>query len=393
MARISKRAVETSGRLAALGALTKELGDWRPAATVIRRIEAVPTIFPKYDEVVGIGGNPVGRIILVHGPSGDGKSGFCLGLGRSYLERGHIFALADAERTASLEWLKVFANDVVEHPGFIALPVDTYEQVRAQVRLLCDKVAAQRDKGNLPADTTGLIVVDSIRKLVPEQMWKNLTKELGKPDGDDKPKRFRGGSKKAGLDGFGGRGGQIKAAMNAMWVDELIPLLANTRMSIAIIAREHEEEAEGFFSQSTIKVGGGDALNYDASLRVRVVRDYEYLGEGPERKMIGEKHTLEIRKTKMGTKKAAIPRAYFHTSNGAISPVGFDMVADIFEMGRERGLITTSGSFYKFDGATLAAGKHQAMTKLRGSDELRAALEREVRKSRAADLETGELTT
>lgn len=372
---ITQAVTVTRDRMAALSELTADLGGWKPALDVIRRIEAVPTIFPKYDQIVGIGGNPVGRIMLVHGPSNEGKSGFCLGLGCSYLARNHIFALADAERTASVEWLQAFASEYIRSPGFIALPVNTYEQVRAEVRRLCDTVAEKRASGKLPIDTTGLIVVDSIRKLVPEEMWRKLTKELA--DGGAKKGGRRGA--KVGLDGFGGRGAQIKAAMNAMWVDELIPLLANTRMTIAIIAREHEEELNDFFGNTRIKVGGGDALNYDASLRVRVLRDYVYTGEGPGKQLVGEKHILEIMKTKLGTKVEAIPRAYFHTSNGALSPVGFDLARDLLELGVEVGSIERRGSYYCFGTHSLGQGETAALKTMHQDAELLFEIEAETR--------------
>jgi hypothetical protein len=166
-------------------------------------------------------------------------------------------------------------------------------------------------------------------------------------------------------------------------------------MSIAIVAREHEEEAEGFFAQTNIKVGGGDALNYDSSLRVRVVRDYEYTGEGKARQMVGERHTLEIRKTKLGTKGAAIPRGYFYTSNGLLSPVGFDTARDLFEMGRERGAITTRGSHYYYQATPLGMGQTEALNRIRTTPELMERLDvamRDKRTEEHVDPETGEVT-
>src|SRR5690606_8630504 len=86
-------------RSKAMAAVANDLKEFRPAAEVLRHIESVPTIFPQYDAAVRVGGHPISRFTLIHGPSNEGKTVFTQGLGRSFLERGHFFALADAERT------------------------------------------------------------------------------------------------------------------------------------------------------------------------------------------------------------------------------------------------------------------------------------------------------
>lgn len=357
-------------RTKALAAVAADFKGWRPAPEVLRKIEAVPTIFPQYDAAVRVGGHPISRFTLVHGPSNEGKTAFTLGLGRSFLERGHFFAFADAERTTPPDWLKTLFGQWHDHPAFVALPIHTYEQTVDGVRDFCTKVAAARDKGDLPPDVTGLIVIDSIRKLVPAGLLKTLLKEGAE-----------GSKKSKGVDGFGGRAGQIKAALNAAWVDELIPLLADTRMAMAVIARETTDPNAGMYDEG-IKVGGGSALYYDSSLDIRVSR--RFIRDGDDKgRIYGERHTLEIRKTKVAKKEEQHPRAYFHTSNGTLSPEGFDRPRDLVELGIATGIIELKGSWYSYDtgeeSGKLGQGEHGAVKFLHANPPTMALIEEAIR--------------
>ena len=357
-------AAENRRRLEALGAVAGEFNDWRPQAEVLRHVEAVPSEFVQYDRATGVGGHPIGRFVLAHGPSNEGKTAFCLGLGRSFLARGHFFGMVDAERTTPQPWVRDMLGALADHPAFVALPARSYEQIRKGVRHLCDRVAAARELGRLPPDTTGLIVIDSIRKLVPEKLWKNLIASLKSND----PKKDKG------IDGFGGRAGQMKAALNAAWVDELIPLLADTRMAMVVIARETKDDAPAsslFAPSRDYKVGGGGALFYEASLDVRATRDWVYEGDGNDRRLVGERCCLEIHKTKVAGKTVKVPRAYFHTSNGVDAPPGFDPARDLLELGVELGVIKLKGSSYSVGGKSLGQGKAKALLRLRESDRFR----------------------
>lgn len=361
-------------RTKALASVASTFREFRPAAEVLTRIEAVPTIFPQYDAATRVAGQPIGRFMLVHGPSNEGKSSFALGLGRSFLERGHFFAFADAERTTPPEWLKVLFGGVAQHPGFVALPVSTYEQTVDGVRDFCTKVAEARlKKDGLPEDTTGLIVIDSIRKLVPKDLMKNLMKDGA-----------TGGKKARGVDGFGGRAGQIKAALNAAWVDELIPLLADTRMAMVVIARETEDPNAGMFDDA-VKIGGGSALNYDSSLRGRITHRFIRDPNEPSR-IFGERHKIEIRKTKVARKEQQYPVGYFHTSNGTLTPAGFDRPRDVLEIAVQAGIVDQAGAWFRYDdesGKTIKLGQGEAKSVvfLHQNPDLCRAIENQVRQS------------
>lgn len=372
MARTEKpRFAQNRDLLQSMGKVAGSFKDWRPAPEVLTKVQAVPTIFPQYDIATRVMGHPIARFCRVRGPSNEGKTSFLIGMMLSFLQRGHFAAFADAERTTPPEWLSALMGDYSQHPGFVALPVKSYEQTVDAVRDNCEKVARAREKGDLPKETSGIICVDSIRKLVPRNLMKTLLNEGA-----------AGGKKSKGVDGFGGRAGQIKAALNAAWVDELIPLLADTNMAMLIIARETDDPDAGFMDEG-IKVGGGRALYYDSSLDIRCSRTF-ITDPDDKKAMFGERHKIEIRKTKVGKKELKTPIAYFHTSNGTLTPEGFDRPRDVLELAKLWDVVTMTGAWYNYNGQKIGNGDRKAVLRLHEEPDLLQEIEQKARDAACA---------
>jgi recombination protein RecA len=370
---------EQRAHLSAMREVASEMKGWRPQVEVLVDVEAVPTIFPSYDLTIG-GGHPISRVCVVHGPSAEGKTSFVLGLMLSFLQGGHFAGLLDAERTTPAKWVTTLMGKMAEHPGFLALPASTYENARASVREYCERIAKARDAGRLLPSTSGIVVVDSIRKLVPERLWDELSKGLKaeKKEAHDFLKR-----KGPGVDGMSGRAAQYKAALNAQWMDELVPLMADTRTTIVIVARETDEtDKHGNVRQ---KVGGGVALNYESSLRIRIRHEWLRRGERENQFVVGERHDVEIHKSKVHAKKQVVEHAVFHTSNGMLEgvPAGFDRPRDVLELAVDCGVVEQKGSWFSFDGQRLGQGEDHAVALLHGEPSICAAIEKAVRAARS----------
>lgn len=347
---------DTRDRLQRMGAVASRFEAWRPAAQVLTKVRAVRTCFPQVDRATRVGGWPIERIATVHGPSNHGKTIMAHGLGYSFLEAGHFYAFVDAERTTPETWLRELGEQYVSHPGFVALRPESFEQTVDAVRSFCEQVTEGRDKGELEADTAALIVVDSIRKLVPTRLLEAIMKE-----GAD--------SKRGSVDGMRGRGAMYKAALQSQWMDELVPLLAKAQAGMVIITREADDpnaDARDIMFDSAWKVQGSKALIYDASLVVRVTRE-DWVTEGNEKDapVVGERHLARIWKTKVGGKENKATDAYFHTSNGVSGPVGFDRARDVLELAQEHNVIELRGSWYYFGKEKLGQGEVKALAKLR----------------------------
>lgn len=343
-------------RLQRMQAVAERFENWRPASEVLTAVRAVPTRFIQIDRATRVGGWPIERIATVHGPSNNGKTIFCHGLGLSFLEGGHFYGFVDAEYTTPETWLRELMGQHARHPGFRAMRPTSFEQTVDSVRGFVETIGNAREKGELDRDTSGLIVVDSIRKLIPERLLEKILKEGAE-------------GKKGSVDGMSGRGAMYKAALQSQWMDELVPMMASTGCGLVIITREADDPnaaARDIMFDNAWKVQGSKSLVYDASLVVRITRD-SWVKEGPEKDpiVVGERHLARIWKTKVGGKEDKVTDAFFHTSNGVHAPVGFDRARDVFELGLELGVIERSGSWYSIGDTRLGNGGDNAVAALR----------------------------
>ena len=326
-------------RISALEAVSKTMEHWQPAHTVLTDVVAQPTIFPQFNVASGVGGWPLQRPCLIHGPSSHGKTVFLHGLGKSFLQAGHFYNLVDAEMTTPDRWVRQLMASWADSPGFNALRPKSYEQAVDAVRSAAEALAEAREKELLPEETTMLFGIDSIRKLNPDRLMKKIASK-----GAD--------HKDGSIDGAGGRAAQYKAALNAQWLDELVPLLHHANCALAFIGREAENtEGMGGKFDRKWKLTGGKSLFFDSSLVIRVVLGENLMkGSKENARMVGQRHRLEIHKTKITNKENKVVLSHFHTSNGALIPAGFDRGRDVLEMAVEAGTITKKGKkFYRSD--------------------------------------------
>jgi len=369
-------------RLAQLATVAERFDSFRPAIDVLTTVRAVRTIFPQVDLATRVGGWPIERFALVHGPSNEGKTLFLIGLGLSFLKLGHFFQFVDAEYTTPSTWLRAYMGEAyLRHPGFRALRPRTYEQTVDAVRASAEAIGDAKAKGTLDPDVSCLYVVDSLRKLVPKALLAKIMKEAA----DAAPARGKGrrGKGSRGIDGLGGRAAQHKAALNAQWLDELVPLLAQTGTAMVVVAREAEDPDAGIFDEG-FKVGGGRAVYYDSSLAARIVRA-GFISDANNR-VIGERHEVQIRKTKVGKKgDQRRPVAHFSTSNGVLVPEGFDAPRDVIEQALDFEVATLAGSYIKWGKKTLGQGFDAAVKRLHDDPDLAADFERVVRAKAEAE--------
>lgn len=364
-ARPSAPCIGNKDRLEALANVAGRFKGHKPPREVLRVVRAVPTIFPWFDWTTRVNGFPTDRISLVHGPSNHGKTIFGHGIGLSFLQRGHFYRLLDAERTTPITWLqKLWGKDFVDHPGFSACRPDTYEAAVDDVRQWATTIGEARDKGDLPADTTGVLLVDSIRKLVPQKFFDKIAKQA---------------SEDTGTDGFGGRGAQMKALLNSAWMDELVVLMEKSRCAMVFIARESSEKNPNPKGADIIHVGGGGALIYDSSLVIRV-RRANWMVEGKTTTdagtPVGERLEVAINKTKIAGKDDRVVRSFFHTTNGNVQgvPEGYARAWDLIGLGIRLGVVEQAGAWFKWPGVR-CQGEPAAFRKLSANPEMMVELE------------------
>jgi hypothetical protein len=174
-------------------------------------VSSVPTIFPQFDVATRVRGYPIQRVVMIHGPSNMGKTTFMLGLGRSFLERGHFYFHVDAEMTTPEPWVQENLGAMADSPKFKAIRPHSFEETADAVRTAAEQLSKLRASGQISEDTVALFGIDSLQKLVPKDLLKKLLD----------PKL----NKDKNIDPMKGRGGMFQAALNTAWMRELIPLL------------------------------------------------------------------------------------------------------------------------------------------------------------------------
>jgi recombination protein RecA len=165
-------------------------------------------------------------------------------------------------------------------------------------------------------------------------------------------------------------------------------MLYHANMTLIFIAREAENPNASPWEEQ-FKVGGGKALVYDSSLVCRVTRAaWVKEGTGDAAKVVGERHRVEIRKTKVAGKEGKTAEAFFHTSNGVITPTGFDRARDVFDMATDLGVIEKSGAWYSFNGERFQ-GESGTVRALNANPDMLASVEANCEPGEGEDAETG----
>jgi RecA/RadA recombinase len=357
-----------------LAAVAGEFKDFRHASEVLTVVRAVPTILPQLDHATKVGGFPIERFSTIHGESASGKTYVSIGLLLSFLMRDMPGMLVDTERTTPHPWAVKVMGDYAHHPFFMAERTNVYEIAKVKVREFLKRTIKMRKEGKLPAEKGAIVVVDSLQKLVPKDMWDEIMK-AAKADSVAGEK-------------IRDRSGQIKAMANAGWLHELVPLLDEAKAGMLFVLRETIDpdappprKMPGRPAPPPKKkVGGGSGVRYDTSLDFETSRVGFYGKENKGERMTpyGEKYRVTITKTKVSGHGFEFKTSFeFHISNGAVTPEGFDRARDILELARSFDIV--EGTNWLKYGKNRWQGEETALKKLNADPELLLRIENDCR--------------
>jgi RecA/RadA recombinase len=359
-------------KISALAKRFEAVGSKSPDVA-LPELVSIQTRFIQYDWATRVGGHPLARATTIHGPSNEGKTAFMIGLGASFVEAGGVCDLVDAERTTTKKWLLELVGEVANSDRFRARRPDTYEQCVDETRELHRLVKQMREDGDLPKHASVITLVDSLGRLVPEDIAAKI-------------RRFGAEGEKGSVDGMGGASAMIMAKMNKDWFQELVPLLDSCSTSWACVTRESQKMNASKWEKDTgndYHVIGGRSVIYDAALVNRIERDDWVVVEREGKKVVlGERHRITVKKTKIGGKEGRATIAYFHTSNGTDYEPGFDRARDVVELGLKLGVLVMRGNrvgWPSMSETSSWAGRESCMKELRGAPADLANLEAEVR--------------
>lgn len=294
-------------------------------------VETISTGLPSLDLILGKG-IPKGRLVEIYGLESSGKTTMSLHMIAKCQGEGKKALFIDVEHSFDPEYAKKMGVDMEEL--FLSQP-DSGEQALS----ITEKMA---ESGHI-----GVIVIDSVSALIPQS---EDAKEID------------------GTQGMASRARMLSSALPkivraASKGDCVVIFINQVRMNIGVMYGNPEVTP------------GGLAMKFFTSIRMRVSASKAEERNGEE----GSPVKVVIKKNKVG-----IP--FQSTELFLVYGKGFDVLSDLLECAKVKGIVKNSGSFYYFiwDEET----KYHGETKLR---EFMASSPETVEKLKKV-LETGEIS-
>jgi recombination protein RecA len=272
------------------------------------------------DAATGCGGYPRGRIVEIYGPEASGKTTLTLHAIASCQAAGGIAAFVDAEHAFDPTYAAALGVDL---DALLVSQPDHGEQAMEVV----DKLVS--------SGAVDLVVVDSVAALTP----------LAELEGDM-------GDQQVGL--------QARLMSKGM---RKLTASVNKSKACIIFINQLRQKIGVMFGPSTVTTGG-NALKYYCSLRLEVRR----IGALKDREAaIGNR-------TRVKTVKNKLAPPFREVEFDLLYGAGISMEAELIELGEAAGIVTRSGSWYRFDDLQLGQGRDNARDFLRDNPEIYARL-------------------
>lgn len=300
------------------GAVMK-LGD-RPPVDV----DAISSGSLLIDKALGVGGYPKGRIIEIFGPESSGKTTLALHAIAEAQKKGLNAAFVDAEHSID----PVYARNLgVDIDKLILSQPDSGEQALEIVQMLAS------------SGSIGIIVVDSVAALVPQQ-------ELDGVMSDNQ----------VGL--------QARLMSKAM--RKIAGTLNNNECLVIFINQLREKVGVIYGNPETTT--GGRALKFYSSVRVDI-RRAEAIKNGND--IIGNSVRVKIVKNKVAPpfKTCTIDIIYGK---------GIQKTGEILELAVEKEILKRAGSWFEYEGNRFANGREAAKTYLDANPDMREEITQKI---------------
>lgn len=290
------------------------------------KVPTIPTGSIAFDQSLGIGGFPRGRVVEVFGPEATGKTTLAIHVIAEAQKIGGQAAFIDAEHALDPNYAAQVGVDV---DNLLISQPDYGEQGLEIADVLVRSGAVD------------VVVVDSVAALVPKA---ELEGEMG--------------------DAHMG----LQARLMSQALRKLTAIVGRSKTCFIFVNQIREKI--GFFLGSPETTTGGRALKFYSSLRVDI-RRLATLKEGD--KVVGNRVKVKIVKNKMAP---PFREAQFDIIYGE----GISKEGDLIDCGVDYGLIEKMGTWYSYKGERLEQGRDNVKKLIKENKELAAELNREIRK-------------
>jgi recombination protein RecA len=282
------------------------------------------------DKALGVGGLPKGRVVEIYGPEASGKTTVALHAIADCQRRGGIAAFVDAEHALDASYAVALGVNL-EH--LLVSQPDDGEQALDVV------------EGLVQSGGVDLVVVDSVAALVPRT---ELEGEMA--------------DQQVGL----------QARLMSKALRKLTSAASRTGTCV-IFLNQLRQKIGVTFGPSEV-TAGGNALKYYASVRLDI-RRIGSLKKGTD--VVGNRTRIKVVKNKLAP-------PFREVETDIIYGRGVSQAGELLDIAEEMGLLTRSGSWWSYEGASLGQGKEAARENLGQNPELVALLREAVLRSPAS---------
>lgn len=269
-------------------------------------VSAIPTGSVPLDLALGIGGLPRGRVVEIFGPEGCGKTTVALSLVAQAQKTGGTAAFIDAEHALDPTWAQTIG---VNLDDLLISQPDTGEQALEIAETL------------IRSGAVDIVIIDSVAALVPRA---EIEGEMG--------------------DAIVG----VQARLMSQALRKLTGAISKSK-TIAIFTNQLREKI-GIMFGNPETTPGGRALKFYSSVRIDL-RKIENIKDGE--KVIGSRIRAKIVKNKVAP---PFKLAEFDV----MADEGISQAAGLLDVALDLGLVTKSGSFFKWNDAPIGQGREAA---------------------------------
>src|SRR4030043_510135 len=294
------------------------------AEEIAEGIQVIPTGSLSLDIATGIGGLPRGRVIEIFGPESSGKTTLALNVIAQAQIAGGNAAFIDAEHALDTSYAQKLGVKVED---LLVSQPDTGEQ------------ALEIAEALVRSGAVDIIAIDSVAALVPRA-------EIEGEMGDSLP--------------------GLQARLMSQALRKLTASISKSMTTVIFINQIRMKLGVMFGNPETTT--GGNALKFYSSVRLDI-RKIETIKEGQE--ITGNRVRVKVVKNKVAPPfKPAEFDIYFNE--------GISRVAEIVDLGVEKGFIEKAGAWYSYGGTRIGQGRENAKEFLKNNKDVEGEIEKKV---------------
>jgi recombination protein RecA len=295
------------------------------------QVEVIPTGSLALDRALGVGGVPRGRVIEVYGPEGAGKTTLAQHIVAEAQKRGGVAAFVDMEHALDPAYAALCGVDV---DNLLISQPDTGEQALEIAETL------------IRSGAVDIIIIDSVAALVPRA-------EIEGEMGDSHP--------------------GLQARLMSQALRKLSGAVKQSNTALLFTNQLREKIGVMFGNPET--TSGGRALKFYASVRLDIRRIGAIKDKG---EVIGNRTRVRVTKNKVAPPFRVAEFDIMYDE-------GISKVGDLLDIAVELDMVEKRGSYYYYEGESLAQGRENAKQALRDNPNLAEQIESVVRESIALE--------